>query len=109
MDHDPEAIARARLILAIADTVEAHPAVARLDGGMFDAVTSYLPGRRVEGIRLDETTLELSVVLRLGEPLPQVVNDLRRQVAPLVPGVAVDVVVSDVVVEEEADGEPADV
>lgn len=95
MDHDPEAIALARLIVSIADTVEAHPAVARLDGGRFDAVASYLPGRRVDGIRLDEDLLELSVVLRMGRPVQVVANEVRQQVAPLVPGRSIDVVVTD--------------
>ena len=85
------------LALAIAAEVQAHPAVVRLDGGPFGQTTSYLPGRRLVGVRVDEETgkAEIGVVLRLGRPLPEVVAELRQRIAGLTGGMPVDVTVAD--------------
>ncbi|WP_158842724.1 hypothetical protein [Saccharothrix deserti] len=74
----------------------AHPAVARLDG----VFASYLPGRHVVGVRVEER-VEVAVVLRLGRPITEVVAELRAKVAQVAGPVPVDVVVSDLVDPEE--------
>lgn len=95
---DPDALAR-----SVAAAVAAHPAVARLDGGVFGAVATYLPGRRLVGVRIGQgdEPVEIAVVLHLQSPIPAVVRSLRREVAALCaaaghPVAAVDVTVSDV-------------
>lgn len=97
-----EAPARAGEVLAsaLARVVTAHPAVVRLDGGMFGAVATYLPGRRLLGVRVGEPgePVEIAVVVRADRPIPQTVDELRTAVAAIHPG-PVDVTVSDVVVE----------
>ncbi|ANY09654.1 hypothetical protein AFB00_00125 [Pseudonocardia sp. HH130630-07] len=82
----------------VADTVAAHPSVARLDGGLFGAVATWLPGRRLVGVHVGGPgePVEVAVVLTLDRPIPATVAALRRSVAPLVDGVPVDVTVSDV-------------
>ncbi|WP_086825602.1 hypothetical protein [Allokutzneria sp. NRRL B-24872] len=84
---------------AIAETVLAHPAVHRLDPGQFGALASYLPGRRVEGVRAagPGEPVEIGVVLTLGGSLPEVVDDLRARVRLVTGDVRVDVTVTDVV------------
>lgn len=87
----------------VAAAVLAHPAVARLHGGPFGSVASYLPGRRVVGVRAAEGAaaepVEVSVVVRwpAGASLPV----LAEEIAALVRGVAgerpVDVRVADLV------------
>ncbi|MFR9804689.1 hypothetical protein ACL02T_20740 [Pseudonocardia sp. RS010] len=88
----------------VAAAVLGHPAVARLDGGPFGSVASYLPGRRVVGVRAEEGTgpdepVEVAVVVRwpAGPSLPA----LAEEIAALVRGVAgerpVDVTVTDLV------------
>ncbi|MFC6094604.1 hypothetical protein [Saccharothrix lopnurensis] len=72
--------------------VLAHPAVARLD----DAFASYLPGRRVVGVRV-EGRVGVAVVLRLGRPIPEVVDELRDRVRAVTGPAPVDVVVADLV------------
>ena len=50
---------------AVAAAVLAHPGVARLSGGPFGTIASYLPGRRVIGVRLpleDTDPVEIAVV-----------------------------------------------
>jgi hypothetical protein len=87
----------------VAAAVLGHPAVARLDGGPFGSVASYLPGRRVVGVRAGDGAgsepVEVAVVVRwpAGSPLPA----LAGEIAALVRGVAgerpVDVTVADLV------------
>jgi hypothetical protein len=76
----------------------AHPAVRRLDGGPFGTTASYLPGRRVTGVRIvgSGEEVEVSVVLRLsGTPLPEVVRQLRDRVTAVAGRVPVHVTVAD--------------
>ncbi|MFB9908357.1 hypothetical protein [Allokutzneria oryzae] len=84
---------------AIAEAVLAHPSVRRLDAGAFGSITSYLPGRRVDGVRAGGPgePVEIGVVLTLGRPLPEVVADLRERVRRVGGDVPVDVTVADVV------------
>ncbi|SDM73314.1 hypothetical protein [Allokutzneria albata] len=83
----------------VAEAVLAHPAVHRLDPGPFGALASYLPGRRVEGVRAagPGEPVEIGVVLKLGGPVPEVVADLRARVREVAGDVPVDVTVTDVV------------
>ncbi|MCE0766082.1 hypothetical protein LWC35_24715 [Pseudonocardia kujensis] len=83
----------------VAERVAAHPAVVRLDGGIFGAVATYLPGHRLVGVRVDEHggPVEVAVVLSLAAPIPEVVAQLRARVAAVAGGRPVDVTVSDVV------------
>jgi hypothetical protein len=87
------------LAVRVAELVAAHPAVVRLDGGIFGAVATYLPGRKLLGVRVDEHggPVEVAVVLSLAVPIPEVVADLRARVAAVAGGRPVDVTVSDVV------------
>ncbi|WP_219415429.1 hypothetical protein [Pseudonocardia nigra] len=97
---DPAALAE-----RIAATVTAHPAVARLDGGMFGAVATYLPGRRLTGVRVGEgdEPVEVGVVLYLDRPIPDVVRSLRREVSGMCGGAAVDITVADVALHGETE------
>lgn len=84
----------------VAAAVTAHPSVAGLHGGIFGAVATYLPGRRLTGVHIGEggEPVELGVVLYLDRPLPDVVRALRREVSVLCGGAAVDITVADVAV-----------
>jgi hypothetical protein len=90
--------------VAVAAAVLEHPGVARLDGGPFGTVASYLPGRRIDGVRIGigDEPVELAVVARLGIPLPQLGAELGEIVRRLCGPVPVEVIVSDVVVEPGA-------
>jgi hypothetical protein len=96
---EPPAFDPVALAERVAAAVSAHPAVARLHGGLFGDVATYLPGRRLIGVRISESgaPVELGVVLHLNRPIPDVVRSLRRQVSLLCGGAAVDIVVADVV------------
>lgn len=92
----------------VAELVAAHPAVVRLDGGIFGAVGTYLPGHRLVGVRVDEHggPVEVAVVLSLAAPIPEVVAQLRARVAAVAGGRPVDVTVSDVVAGPDPQGGP---
>ncbi|HVE96246.1 MAG TPA: hypothetical protein VNA67_04600 [Pseudonocardiaceae bacterium] len=84
---------------AIAAAVRAHPAVADLDGGPFGAIAYYLPGRRVVGVRVGEPgePVEVSVVARLGTPLPQLATELRRLITAVTGSRVIDLTINDVI------------
>lgn len=99
---DAPADRAADLAAEVAAAVLAHPAVARLDGGPFGTVASYLPGgRRLHGVRIGagDEPVELAVVVRLGTPLPQLADELGGVVRGLLGPVPVDVTFADVVSE----------
>jgi hypothetical protein len=99
---DAPADRAADLASAVAAAVLAHPAVARLDGGPFGTVASYLPGRRrLLGVRIGaaDEPVELAVVVRLGTPLPQLADELGAVVRGLLGPVPVEVTFVDVVAD----------
>ena len=81
----------------VAAVVTAHPAVARLHGGTFNDIATYVPGGRLTGVRIgDGGPVELALVVRLGHRIPDVVDSLRREVSLMCGGAAVDITVADI-------------
>ena len=80
---------------AVAAAVAACPAVASLHGGGLRRTATYLPGRLVEGVHVDEDRVRVSVVATQGVPIEVLAEQVRAAVAPLAPGRAVDVHVAD--------------
>jgi hypothetical protein len=81
----------AGLAHGIADAVRRCPDVVDLSGGPFGTVATYLPGERVPGVALHEDGIEISVVVRLGRPLPEIADEVRAAVAPLADDLPVNV------------------
>ncbi|WP_241384600.1 Asp23/Gls24 family envelope stress response protein [Rhodococcus sp. CH91] len=79
----------------IAAAVVAVPGVAGLHAGTFGEVGTYLPGRRVPGIRLDADHAEVHVSIVFGAPVLSTAALIRQAVAALTAG-PVDVTVEDV-------------
>jgi hypothetical protein len=85
---------------AVARAVLACPVVAGLAD---EGLATYLPGRRVAGVRLDDDRCEVAVVLRLdGRTLPELAEEVREAAAGPAGGRPVDVVVTDVVTADES-------
>jgi len=82
----------------VAAAVSAHPAVARLDAGVFGEVATHRTGGRLIGVRIGQRPepVEIGVVLHLGRPLPEVADALRMLVSAMCAGAPVDVTVADV-------------
>lgn len=91
---------------AVMRAVQAHPAVARLDGGAFGVVATYLPGRRIVGVRVpqDDSPLEISVVMRTGHRIPDAACDIRSLVRGIVGDIPVDLTITDLAEPNEETG-----
>lgn len=79
----------------LATLVLGCPAVAGLSAGPFGAAATYLPGRRVVGVRLDPTTVEVHVVARYGPTVLELAGQIRAALAGRVGGRQIDIVVQD--------------
>jgi hypothetical protein len=96
------ATTEARTADAVAAAVLACPAVAGLHPGTVGRrVVTYLPGRRLEGVHVDEDRITVSVVGLQGIPVSLLSDQVRTAVAPLAAGRAVDVHVADLRLLEE--------
>ena len=84
----------------IVGAVTGCAAVAGLTGAPGGPVATYLPGRTVSGVAVRAGEVEVCVTARYGLPLPEVAEQVRQAVAPLVPGRVVDVVIGDIAVAE---------
>lgn len=96
----PVALEPADLIAAV---VRAVPGVADLHPGMFGEVGTYLPGRRVPGVRLSDTGTDVHVTVFFNASVRDVAAQIRRVVA-LAVGSPVNVTVEDVVPRKEHTG-----
>lgn len=72
------------------------PLVAALFPGGTVEIATYLPGKRIPGVRVRERELEVHVVACWGVCLTQVAEDVRRLVTPVAGGLPVAVYVDDV-------------
>ena len=70
--------------------------VARLSPGSHGEVATYLPGRRVPGVRSSDGRIEVHVVARWGVRVADLAAEVRRAVAPAADGMVIDIHVDDV-------------
>lgn len=91
---------------ALAAAVRDCPAVAELARGRVAAAVTYLPGRRVTGVRVADNTIDIDVVLRWPHSVSQLVSQVRAGVARHAGDRRVDIAVVDVALP--GDGELAD-
>lgn len=80
---------------AIADTARAVAGVARLSGGPFGTVATYLPGERLLGVAVRDDAVDLAIVAQAGHPLPRLAADVRQAVASLSGGRPVNIRIDD--------------
>lgn len=76
------------------------PLIADLTGGRFGEVATYLPGRRLVGVRAVDGEIEIHVVARWGAPLPDVAQAVRAAVSPHVGATPVAVFIDDIELPE---------
>ena len=82
---------------ALVRAVETCPDVAGVSGGVVgEVIATYLPGERVVGVRESGDGVEIHIVARWGRPLPEIAEQVRRAVRPLVGPVDVLVVIDDI-------------
>jgi uncharacterized alkaline shock family protein YloU len=81
---------------AVAAAALGSPLIAGLSGGRLGEIATYLPGRRVVGVRQADGVVELHVVARWGTSLPEVAEVVRAAVAPYADGRPIAVFVEDI-------------
>jgi hypothetical protein len=81
---------------AVAAAVRGCPAVDDLDGGRLGGVATYLPGRRVPGIRIDGDRIEVHVRGVWDQPVTVIAGQIRGVLTSLTGGRIIDVVLTDV-------------
>ncbi|WP_158889046.1 hypothetical protein [Amycolatopsis anabasis] len=91
---------------SIAAAVRAIPAVAGLDGGRFGEIATYLPGRRVRGVRIGPDEVTIGVIGRYPATITEIDAAVRAAVGLL--DRPVHVTVLDIAVPGDAPGPPTD-
>lgn len=80
----------------LAEITRAVPGVADLHGGVFGEVATYLPGRQVAGVRIEDDHVEIHVSVFWNEPVRATAEQVSARVEEVV-GRPVNVTVDDVV------------
>ncbi|WP_229052038.1 hypothetical protein [Aeromicrobium sp. Leaf350] len=96
MSPAPDADTPDELADQVAAAALAVPGVHGLHAGSFGEVGTYLPGRRVAGIRLAGDLTEVHLAVVMGSPIPDLAAAVATAVSPLV-DTPVQVFVEDVV------------
>jgi hypothetical protein len=81
---------------AVAAAVESCPGVEQLRGGPPQWTATYLPGRRVEGVRTERRIVVVQVRARWGVPAADLAAQIRGAIAPLAAGRRIEIVLADV-------------
>ena len=79
---------------AVVEAVLLLPGVVRMHAGMFGEVATYLPGRRVHGVRIHDDSAQVHVVVGWDCDIPDTADLIKATVGPIV-GTPVDVTVED--------------
>jgi hypothetical protein len=75
--------------------------VARIGSGSPTALTTYLPGRRIPGIRINKDSVDLEVVAEWGTPAAAIGGNIRLAVSRLIGGRRVDITIADIELPSE--------
>lgn len=91
---------------AVHTAVAACPGVHQVGSPGLAGVTTYLPGRRIPGIRISPDSVDLEVVAAWGFPVPLVAGQIRAAVRGLVKARPVDITIADIDVPEQSSLHP---
>jgi hypothetical protein len=81
---------------AVHTAVTACPGVARVGSGALGALTTYLPGRRIPGIRINPDSVEVEVVAEWEAVAGDIGRCVRSAVTSLARGRRVDITIADI-------------
>ncbi len=81
---------------AVAERALQSGSVSGLYPGGAVEVATYLPGKKISGVRVREDEVEVHVVARWSLRLPEVADEVRALVTPLAGGLPVSVYIDDV-------------
>lgn len=80
----------------VAGMAAAVPGVRSLHPGMFGEVGTYLPGRRVAGVRVTGDTIDVHLIVDADARVRETAAAVRQAVADAYPNHAVDITVEDI-------------
>jgi hypothetical protein len=75
--------------------VAAAPGVAALSGGRLGGAGTCPPGRRVAGVVVRDSDIEVHVIGRYGVPVGTIAAEVRRAAQPFASGQPVHVIIED--------------
>ncbi len=81
---------------AVAAVVRGCDGVSALDGGPFGEVASYLPGRIVPGVAVDDSRIRVQVRSAWGIPAAELAARITTALAPVAGPRPVDVTIADI-------------
>ncbi len=87
---------------AVHGIVTSTPGVSGLGSGLPGAMTTYLPGRHLAGIRISDTAVDIEVAVSWDRPVTEVARDLQRRLAGVTGGRRVNVTVVDLATPDDA-------
>ncbi len=97
----PTAAAGATDADIVSTIVSNLPDVAGLSVGAFGEVASYLPGRKILGVRVDDDAVEVHIVARYGKALGTIAEQIGSALAPVLAGRPLQVFVDDILLPGE--------
>jgi hypothetical protein len=83
-------------VAALAAAVRTCPGVSDLIGGAPSGAATYLPGQRVDGLRVDPDAVLIQVCGHWAVPAPELARQIRTAAGPFVAGRRIDIVLADV-------------
>lgn len=86
---------------AVHDIVLHCPGVAGLGSGLLGGAATYLPGRRVDGIRVNPGVLEIEIQAKWGSRVDEIADGIRSALARVAPGRRIDITIADIVLPGE--------
>jgi hypothetical protein len=98
-DLDADTLRAPAFAERVAEATLACPDVVAMSGGMVGEVATYLPGRRVTGVRVHASVVEVHVVARYGPPMDEIGAQVRAALTPLVGDRTVAVTIDDLAVD----------
>jgi hypothetical protein len=81
---------------AVHAAIAGCPGVSSVGSGTVASLTTYLPGRRVSGIRVNPDSLEIEIVALWGASVGELNTRIRQALAPLVSHRRLDITVADI-------------
>ena len=81
---------------SVAEAILAVPGVAALHPGMFGEVGTYLPGRRVTGVRITDDRVDVHVTVHEGVDVRRTAAAVRDAVVRVTSRPTVDITVEDI-------------
>ena len=88
---------------AVHAAVAACPGVAGLGSGTVSSLTTYLPGRRLSGIRINPDSVDLEIIAAWGTAAADIYRQIQTAVTAAVGGRRIDLTIADIQLPDDAE------